>query len=448
MELNIINLQDFNHTFNQYDFLNCNSDQKLKIIKNIINKANYQGNESYIDYLNKSLSLYLENYIIICFNDNKKIVSLLNKYLISLPMVNSYEEAIDNINKLQLFIDKYNYHLNKSVTKKLLTYSKKFSIIASLIVNNNDSGYLFNLIKDCYNELLTNRLHSNTDVDLQDSLNTYVQELKQIPLLTDSEEERLFNEYHMGSNDAFNKLVESNLRLVIFVSKRYLGHGLSLDDLIGEGNMGLVEAIKRFDESKNCKFSTYACFWIKRYIIRAIKKYGKGIRIPEHIFDGMVKYKKAREELENKIGREATIEEVAKYMDISVENAVVFDNAIDEPSSLNVIVNDDVEVSHLIASDDVSIEDMIMEDDMKLNVQRLLDNARLTDKEKDIISERYGFNGKNPKTLEEIGKKYGITRERVRQIEAKIFIKLRQVRDINSYMIYLHDDDKLLKKVK
>ena len=96
----------------------------------------------------------------------------------------------------------------------------------------------------------------------------------------------------------------------------------------------------------------------------------------------------------------------------------------------------------------VPIEDMIMEDDMKLNVQRLLDNARLTDKEKDIISERYGFNGKNPKTLEEIGKKYGITRERVRQIEAKIFIKLRQVRDINNYMIYLHDDDKLLKKVK
>lgn len=428
--------------FNKYSFLNCGKEQKLKIIKNIIDKINNKDDILYQDNLNKLLTSYLESYIIRNFNDKKKVISLLSKYLIALPMVNSYEDAIECLNKLRLFMNKYNYQLNKDVVKKLLIYSNKFSIIANYLTLDKNDNYLNNLINESNNELSCNE---NTSDNLGNSIDIYTQEINGISLLTIEEEEKLFSEYKNGNNAAKLKLIESNLRLVIFVARKYIGHGLAFEDLIQEGNLGLVEAVERYDQSKKCRFSTYACYWIKKYLARAIKSSGRVIRIPENIYDGMMKYKKAREELNIKLGRDITIDEVAKYMDIPLKNAIIFDNALSEPCSLNLIICDEDEIECLLPNNEVSIEDIIIEKDMKMNVEKMLGSGKLTDREREILYERFGFNGNEPKTLEEIGKKYGITRERVRQIETKIFTKLRHVRDINNYMVYLNNDESLNK---
>lgn len=431
--------------FNRYSFLNIQEKQRIEIIKKIIDNINHSGNELRIDYLKKMLILYLDNYVKKCIFDKYKTVVLLNRYINSLTGVNNYCEAISALDKLKIFMDKYNYILEKEVLRKLMNFSEKFLMIANFCIkeyeNIENNNYIIDLIIELYFEKINSEMKNNNH-EYKNAYDIYLNEVTKIPLLTDENEKRLFHEYWNGDLKARDMIAESNLRIVISVAIKYIKCGLSFEDLIQEGNLGLVTAIEHYEDNRNCKFSTYAYYWIRRYITRAIKGKSRDIRLPEYIFGQITKYKNAKRELEDKLGRSSTLEEVSEYMNISYENAMILYYAQIVPSSMNLLLEEDGdELGDFIVSETPKPEDLAVEYDMKRRVYELLENSNLKEKEKAVIKTRFGFDDGKYKTLEETGKIHGVTRERVRQIEKKVLEKLRRVKNIECYRSYISDDD-------
>ncbi|MFO7849969.1 MAG: sigma-70 family RNA polymerase sigma factor [Spirochaetia bacterium] len=290
-----------------------------------------------------------------------------------------------------------------------------------------------------------------------DPLTLYLKQIAGYPLLSKEEEldigeqiqeyKRKLNEleeqYHSGKcehekyvprkkmleknlNFYRNKMITSNLRLVVSIAKKYQHRGLSLLDLIDEGNIGLIEAVERYDYTKKCKFSTYGTWWIQQAVIKALADKGRTIRIPIHVLNVIRKCYSVTKFLTQEIGREPSYEEIAKYMNITVsqvENIMTYSG---ETASLDVTVDDEnvTTLSDLIFSDEYTEP---FENVFNITLQDLLDRSleELSDREEKIIRLRYGLSGKSPLTLEEIGKILGITRERVRQIQNKAIVKMR-----------------------
>jgi RNA polymerase primary sigma factor len=222
-----------------------------------------------------------------------------------------------------------------------------------------------------------------------------------------------------------DRLITSNLRLVVSIAKRYQYRGLHLIDLINEGNIGLIEAVERFDYHRGCKFSTYGTWWIQQAIIKSIADKGKTIRIPVHILNLARKCYTASRELSQSLGRDAKASEIAEYMNMETGRVETVLSSIGDTTSLDVSVDDEnsTNLSELISSDE-SYEPF--EQFFEVNVREILEHSlnELSLREREIIKLRFGLNGKGPKTLEDIGKIFNITRERVRQIQNKAISKL------------------------
>ena len=437
--------------FNRYSFLSIQEKYRIEILKKLIDKSiAYSDKELYIDYLKKMLILYLDNYVKKCIFDKYKTVVVLNRYINSLSSVNNYCDAVNILDELKIFMDKYNYTLDKDVLRKLLNFSEKFLKIANFCVNEYESieknNYIIDLIIELYFEKINSEMENNNQ-EYKSGYDIYLNEVTKIPLLNDENEKRLFHEYRNGDLKARDKIAEANLRMVISVAIKYIKYGLSFEDLIQEGNLGLVTAIERYEDNRNCKFSTYAYYWIRRYITRAIKGKVRDIRLPEYIFGRITKYKNAKRELEDKLGRSCTLEEVSKYMNISYEDAMILYHAQIVPNSMNVLLEEDGdELGDFIVSETPKPEDIVVESDMKKRVCELLENSKLKEKEKAVIKTRFGFDDGKYKSLEETGKIHGVTRERVRQIEKKVLEKLRRVKNIECYRSYISDDEVVKKK--
>ena len=264
------------------------------------------------------------------------------------------------------------------------------------------------------------------EVVVDNSIKIYMREMGQFSMLSADEEVKLAHRIAEGDQSAKNELVEANLRLVVSLARHYQGCGLSYQDLIQEGNIGLIKAAEKFDVSKGFRFSTYASWWIKQALSRAIADQSRTIRIPVHMTENINKFKKTERELLNQLNREPKIKEIADAMGISEKQAKEIQSYIVEPTSLDIQVGDDddttigsfIEDTHFVNPESAYIKES--NGDV---VNAVLDT--LSDREANILRLRFGIDGKKAMTLEEVGKEYGLTRERIRQIEAKALRKLR-----------------------
>ena len=259
-----------------------------------------------------------------------------------------------------------------------------------------------------------------------DAVRMYLKEIGKVPLLTGAEERELAIRMEQGDEEAKKKQCESNLRLVVSIAKRYLNRGLSFLDLIQEGNLGLIKAVDKFDYTKGYKFSTYATWWIRQAITRSIADQARTIRIPVHMVETINKLIRISRQLLQELGREPTSEEIAKEMGITVEKVREIKKISQDPVSLETPIGEE-EDSHLgdfIPDDDVPAPvEAAAYSMLKEQLMEVLDT--LSDREKKVLMLRFGLEDGRPRTLEEVGKEFNVTRERIRQIEAKALRKLR-----------------------
>ncbi len=263
-----------------------------------------------------------------------------------------------------------------------------------------------------------------------DSLRMYLRDIGRIPLLSAAEEVSLAKRMERGDMEAKSKLVEANLRLVVSIAKRYLGRGLSFLDLIQEGNLGLIRAVEKFDYRRGYKFSTYATWWIRQAVTRAIADQARTIRIPVHMVEKLNHLVRAKRQLVQDLGREPTPEEIAALMDTTVEKVQHLIKISQSPVSLEKPVGDEEEAELGDFLEDEGTPrplEAAMTEIKKDDLNKVL-NA-LPHRERKILELRYGLNGEHPRTLEQIGRRFGVTRERIRQIEANTLARLKELQE-------------------
>ena len=263
-------------------------------------------------------------------------------------------------------------------------------------------------------------------ISIDDPVKVYLKEIGRVPLLTPEEEIDLATRMAQGDPYARKRLSEANLRLVVSIAKRYVGRGMQFLDLIQEGNLGLIKAVEKFDHTKGFKFSTYATWWIRQAITRAIADQARTIRIPVHMVETINKVKKVSSQLLHKNGHEPTAEEIADELDMPVDKVREIMRVAQEPVSLETPIGEE-EDSHLgdfIPDDDAPApQDAASHTLLKEQLADVLDT--LTPREEKVLSLRFGLEDGRSRTLEEVGKEFNVTRERIRQIEAKALRKLR-----------------------
>ena len=263
-------------------------------------------------------------------------------------------------------------------------------------------------------------------VAIDDPVKVYLKEIGRVPLLTPEEETALAMRIIEGDDAAKKRLSEANLRLVVSIAKRYVGRGMQFLDLIQEGNLGLIKAVEKFDYTKGFKFSTYATWWIRQAITRAIADQARTIRIPVHMVETINKVKKVSSQLLHKNGHEPTAEEIAEELEMPVDKVREIIKIAQEPVSLETPIGEE-EDSHLgdfIPDDDAPAPaDAASHTLLKEQLDEVLQS--LTDREAKVLRLRFGLEDGRPRTLEEVGKEFDVTRERIRQIEAKALRKLR-----------------------
>ena len=263
-------------------------------------------------------------------------------------------------------------------------------------------------------------------VSLEDPVRMYLKEIGKIPLLGMEDEVELAKKMELGDPEARKRLAESNLRLVVSIAKRYVGRGMQFLDLIQEGNLGLIKAVEKFDYTKGYKFSTYATWWIRQAITRAIADQARTIRIPVHMVETINRLVRTSRQLLQELGREPTTEEIAARLDLPVERVSEIMKMSQEPVSLETPIGEE-EDSHL--GDFIQDDNVLVPQDAAaftlLHEQLMEVLLTLTEREQKVLRLRFGLDDGRPRTLEEVGKQFNVTRERIRQIEAMALRKLR-----------------------
>ena len=329
----------------------------------------------------------------------------------------------------------------KSEAKKLATANKgktmkmseveKFSDKYSL--QPDETSLVFEILKqegveiqEEGEEVVKDIVFDNIEGATDDSVKMYLKDIGQVPLLKPEEEHELAKRMSEGDMDAKNRLSEANLRLVVSIAKRYVGRGMQFLDLIQEGNLGLMKAVEKFDYTKGFKFSTYATWWIKQSITRAIADQARTIRIPVHMVETINKTGRVSRQLLQTLGREPTTAEIAEKMNLTEEKVIEIQKIAQDPVSLEKPIGEE-EDSHLgdFIEDNTSASPAEKAETRMLKEHLLEVLSTLTPRENEVIRKRYGLDDSRPKTLEEVGREFNVTRERIRQIEAKALRKLR-----------------------
>ena len=342
--------------------------------------------------------------------------------------------------ELKTFKDKEEYLIKKGKEEGFITYEEIAKTLKGLDVDSDNLDELYNKLiannieviseeennDDTETELFTEDLESTKDVKINDSVKMYLKEIGKIKLLSADEEFEYAKRAVEGDEEAKKKLSESNLRLVVSIAKRYLGRGLRFLDLIQEGNIGLMKAVDKFDPDKGFKFSTYATWWIRQAITRAIADQARTIRIPVHMVETMNKLKREERQLQQELNREPTDEELAERMGMPVDKIREVHKIGQDPVSLETPIGEEND-SHLgdFIKDESSMspEKYAISEMLKSELNDVL--KTLTEREEKVLRLRFGIDDGQSLTLEEVGKIFGVTRERIRQIESKALRKLK-----------------------
>ncbi|GGE14761.1 RNA polymerase sigma factor SigA [Marinithermofilum abyssi] len=295
------------------------------------------------------------------------------------------------------------------------------------VINEDDDNLVFSQDDEEESDaLLEDDLSVPPGVKINDPVRMYLKEIGRVPLLSAEEEVELAKRIEEGDEEAKRRLAEANLRLVVSIAKRYVGRGMLFLDLIQEGNMGLIKAVEKFDYRKGYKFSTYATWWIRQAITRAIADQARTIRIPVHMVETINKLIRVSRQLLQELGREPTPEEIAEEMNLSPEKVREIMKIAQEPVSLETPIGeeDDSHLGDFIPDDDAQAPaDAAAYELLKEQLKDVLDT--LSEREENVLRLRFGLDDGRTRTLEEVGKVFGVTRERIRQIEAKALRKLR-----------------------
>lgn len=335
----------------------------------------------------------------------------------------TYEELANNLKGLDLDSDALDDLYN--------TFNQNNIAIISEEDDDTSSGDVDKLLLD------DNAITKNLTID--DPVRMYLKEIGQIKLLSLDEELKLADRIMEGDEEAKRILAESNLRLVVSIAKRYVGRGMLFLDLIQEGNIGLMKAVEKFDVSKGYKFSTYATWWIRQAITRAIADQARTIRVPVHMVETINKLARVHRQLTLELNREPSEDEISKKMNIPVERVREILKISQEPVSLETPIGeeDDSHLGDFIKDEhNMSPEDYATNELLKQEISEVL--LTLTEREEKVIKLRFGLEDGKSRTLEEVGQMFGVTRERIRQIEAKALRKLRhpsRSRKLKDYMV-------------
>ena len=329
-----------------------------------------------------------------------------------------YQEISDFFADMQLDSDKF---------EKILDFLEANNIDVLRITDDDaDDDILLEVDDDDEIEVEKIDLSVPDGVSIEDPVRMYLKEIGKVPLLSAEEEIELAKRMELGDQEAKKRLAEANLRLVVSIAKRYVGRGMLFLDLIQEGNLGLIKAVEKFDYRKGYKFSTYATWWIRQAIARAIADQARTIRIPVHMVETINKLIRVSRQLLQELGREPTPEEIAAEMNMPVERVREILKISQEPVSLETPIGEE-EDSHLgdfIQDDNVPVPaDAAAFTLLKEQLEEVL--GTLTEREQKVLTLRFGLEDGRARTLEEVGREFNVTRERIRQIEAKALRKLR-----------------------
>ena len=330
------------------------------------------------------------------------------------------EEALKgSVTSPETFADIYEYCSGKGVT----------------IVNDDAAG-----LEHDTAGLALGAKDSDDDITTEDSVRMYLKEIGTIPLLTAEEETELAERLETGDERAGKRLAEANLRLVVSIAKKYIGRGMHLQDLIQEGNMGLLKAVEKFDFRKGYKFSTYATWWIRQSITRAIADQARTIRIPVHMVETINRVNRTERQLLQELGREPSIDEIAAKLKMSPRRIEEIMKIAQDPVSMETPIGEE-EDSHI---GDFIVDEKTQQPEEAAATsflhEQLMDVMQtLTERERKVLILRYGLDGETPKTLEEVGKIFNVTRERIRQIEAKAIRKLHHPNRSKKLRDYLNN---------
>ena len=318
--------------------------------------------------------------------------------------------------------------LNAEQFEKILDFLETSNIDVLRITDNDDDTVDDEILLDDEEEVEVEKIDLSVPdgVSIEDPVRMYLKEIGKVPLLSAEEEIELAKRMELGDQEAKKRLAEANLRLVVSIAKRYVGRGMLFLDLIQEGNLGLIKAVEKFDYRKGYKFSTYATWWIRQAITRAIADQARTIRIPVHMVETINKLIRVSRQLLQELGREPTPEEIAAELDMPVDRVREILKISQEPVSLETPIGEE-EDSHLgdfIQADNVPVPaEAAAQTLLKEQLDEVL--STLTEREQKVLRLRFGMSDGRARTLEEVGKEFDVTRERIRQIEAKALRKLR-----------------------
>ena len=347
------------------------------------------------------------------------------------------------VNNIKTFEERVNDLVKEGKDQGYLTYEQIAKKTIDLDLDSNALDELYNVLTenhievkaededegssiDIKDDITDNIPDESKDMSVNDNVRMYLKEIGKISLLSLEEEQELSKRVAEGDEKAKNILAESNLRLVVSIAKRYVGRGLLFLDLIQEGNIGLMKAVEKFDYGKGYKFSTYATWWIRQAITRALADQARTIRVPVHMVETINKMARIERQMTLELNREPTDQELSKKMRLSVEKIAEIRKISQDPVSLETPIGeeDDSHLGDFLADErTMSPEDFATYEILKDELRQVLDT--LTTREKEVLELRFGLFDGSSHTLEEVGKKFKVTRERIRQIEAKALRKLR-----------------------